>query len=173
MRPKPVPLGAAAAAIAVLAAVSGCSGSSSSPAAAPSPARAAAATTVAPSTPDSVVTVPAPESTRALCEVQGSRLDDLMFGATGDGRFEQLRDAIPELDSRIGSVDAAMAGRPGLKPLSVSLHRVYDDWVKALRAYDGHDAGGATAAMNDADTALATAKSAARSALPTAARCAP
>lgn len=110
--------------------------------------------------------VPAGESTRALCQVQGPAIAELYAGASGNGRFEVLRDAIPELDRRVASVEAVAAGRPVVRTVVVTLRGVQTDWVTALQAYDEGDPATGSTALGAADTGLAKAATQARTALP-------
>lgn len=127
-------------------------------------APSATATGGAPSTRDPAV--PARESTRALCQVQGPAIAELYAGASGTGRFEVLRDAIPELDRRVASVEAVAGGRPAVRTVVVTLRGVQTDWVTALQAYDEGDPETGGTALGAADTGLAKAATQARTALP-------
>jgi hypothetical protein len=175
MLSKPVLGGAVVvvAAVAVAAAVALGGGDDPVPTAAGTPSAVAPATTPArattpagraPSTRDPVA--PAGESDRSLCQVQGPAIAVLTAGARGDGRFEILRDAIPELDRRVSSVEAVAGTRAAVRTVVVTLRGVHTDWVTALQAYDEGDKATGTTALGAADAGLATAATEARTALP-------
>lgn len=131
------------------------------------PATTPAATTSAP--PPKPTASDQPEIDQAVCAVQGPALRALYDGATGDNRYEALRDAIPELQLRIAAIDPTT--RPKLRTLVASLQSARANWVTALQSYDDGIRPAATRALAAADRSLAEAAALARAAIPAGGTC--
>jgi hypothetical protein len=114
----------------------------------------------------------APAVVQALCRLEPRRVTELLVGATGDERYEALRDAIPELGTRLENLRTAAGGRPGVQPVIARVTALHGDWQVALQAHDEGDAGRGKAALARADADVAAVGAAMRVPLPDPSVCA-
>jgi hypothetical protein len=133
------------------------SGVQASPAAA-SPAAPARSPATGPET--------APDVVQALCRLEPRRVTELLMGATGDEQYEALRDAIPELHTRLENLRAAAGERPGVQPVIAGVAALHGDWQVALQAHDDGDTGRGRAALARAGADVAAVGVALRGPLP-------
>lgn len=108
----------------------------------------------------------APDVVQALCRLEPRRVTELLMGATGDEQYEALRDAIPELSTRLETLRAAAGKRPGVQPVIAGVTALHGDWQVALQAHDDGDTGRSRAALARAGADVTAVGAALRGPLP-------